>query len=98
MSRFGINSIFIFFGVSFLSIAKDPYEDFYSEGKNEYENSKLQEEAQKQLIKRKKKEIRVYFVNLSLCFRVYICYPLKTDIQRIFEYPNWTDTKFWISG
>jgi hypothetical protein len=45
------------------------YEDFYSEGKNEYEDSKLQEEAQKQLVKRKRKEIRVYFVNLSLCLR-----------------------------
>ena len=45
------------------------YEDFYSEGKNEHEDSKLQEEAQKQLVKRKRKEIRVYFVNLSLCLR-----------------------------
>jgi hypothetical protein len=45
------------------------YEDFYSEGKNEYEDSKLQEETQKQLVKRKRKEIRVYFVNLSLCLR-----------------------------
>jgi hypothetical protein len=45
------------------------YENFYSEGKNEYEDSKLQEEAQKQLVKRKRKEIRVYFVNLSLCLR-----------------------------
>ena len=42
------------------------YEDSSSDGEREYEDSKLQEEAQKDLVKRKQKEISVNFV-IMLC-------------------------------
>jgi len=48
------------------------YEDSSSDGEREYEDSKLQEEAQKDLVKRKRKEIRVNFV-IMLCLHNLNC-------------------------
>src|SRR2546430_617004 len=47
------------------------YEDSSSDGEREYEDSKLQE-AQKDLVKRKRKEIRVNFV-IMLCLHNLNC-------------------------
>ncbi|CAG8766834.1 6111_t:CDS:1, partial [Funneliformis caledonium] len=43
------------------------YENSFSEGEREYKDSKLQEKTQKQLVKKKRKEIRVNSINTLLC-------------------------------
>jgi hypothetical protein len=42
------------------------YEDQFSDGGKEYEDSQLQADAQKQLVKKKRKEIRVRFFIIML--------------------------------